>query len=138
LIHEVEGDLLLTKAVAIAHGIAPNDDFHTGLALCLRERWPVMYKDFRHYCQSTHPKPGDAWTRAGADAPRIVSLFRRKAPMATTAASPAERTRLTARVTLSTGYAEQSLLEIFVENAATRRHSGGRAYTRCAGFTLSS
>ena len=75
MIHEVEGDLLLTKAAAIAHGIAPNDDFHTGLALQLRERWPAMYKDFRHYCQSTHPKPGGAWTWAGADAPRIVNLF---------------------------------------------------------------
>jgi len=75
LIHEVAGDLLLTKAAAIAHGIAPNDDFHTGLALSLRERWPAMYKDFRHYCQSTHPKPGGAWTWAGADAPRIVNLF---------------------------------------------------------------
>jgi len=75
LIHEVEGDLLLTKAVAIAHGIAPNDDFHTGLALSLRERWPAMYKDFRHYCQSTHPKPGGVWTWAGVDAPRIVNLF---------------------------------------------------------------
>jgi O-acetyl-ADP-ribose deacetylase (regulator of RNase III) len=75
LIHEVEGDLLLTKAMAIAHGIAPNDDFHTGLALSLRERWPAMYKDFRHFCQTSHPKPGDTWTWAGADAPRIVNLF---------------------------------------------------------------
>ncbi len=75
MIHEVEGDLLLTKAQAIAHGIAPNDDFHTGLALSLRERWPAMYKDFRHYCQTAHPKPGDAWTWSGADAPRIVNLF---------------------------------------------------------------
>jgi O-acetyl-ADP-ribose deacetylase (regulator of RNase III) len=75
VLHEVEGDLLLSGAQAIAHGVAPNDDFHVGLALSLRERWPAMYKDFRHYCQTAHPKPGDAWTWAGADAPRIVNLF---------------------------------------------------------------
>ncbi len=75
MLHEVEGDLLLSGAQAIAHGVAPNDDFHVGLALSLRERWPAMYKDFRHYCQTAHPKPGDAWTWAGADAPRIVNLF---------------------------------------------------------------
>lgn len=75
MLHEVEGDLLLSQAQAIAHGVAPNDDFHIGLALSLRERWPAMYKDFRHFCQTTHPKPGDAWTWSGAGAPRIVNLF---------------------------------------------------------------
>lgn len=75
MIHDVEGDILLSKAQAIAHGIAPNDDFHSGLALSLRERWPGMYKDFRHYCQTRHPSPGEAWTWAGPDAPRIVNLF---------------------------------------------------------------
>ena len=36
MIQEVSGDILLSKAHAIAHGIAPNDDFHSGLALALR------------------------------------------------------------------------------------------------------
>lgn len=75
MIHAVEGDLLLSKAQAIAHGVAPNDDFHTGLALSLRERWPALYKDFRHYCQTYHPAPGGAWAWAGPGGPRIVSLF---------------------------------------------------------------
>lgn len=65
MIHEVTGDILLTSAQAIAHGIAPNDPFHSGLALSLRERWPAMYKDFRHYCQTAHPKPGSTWSWAG-------------------------------------------------------------------------
>lgn len=37
MIKEVSGDLLLTRAQVIAHGVAPNDPFHTGLALQLRE-----------------------------------------------------------------------------------------------------
>ncbi|TXI49458.1 MAG: Appr-1-p processing protein [Lysobacter sp.] len=75
MIHEVSGDILKSRAQAIAHGVAPNDDFHTGLALSLREHAPALYKDFRHYCQSTHPKSGGLWTWTGADGRRIVNLF---------------------------------------------------------------
>jgi O-acetyl-ADP-ribose deacetylase (regulator of RNase III) len=75
MLQETTGDILKTRAQAIAHGVAPNDDFHTGLALSLREYAPALYKDFRHYCQSTHPKPGTLWTWAGADGRRIVNLF---------------------------------------------------------------
>lgn len=78
MLHEVSGDILKSKAAAIVHGVAPNDPFHSGLALQLRERFPAMYKDFRHYCQSTHAKPGDlwAWAGAGPDGPvHIVALM---------------------------------------------------------------
>ena len=75
MIKEVSGDILLSKAQVIAHGVAPNDPFHNGLALQLREQWPAMYKDFRHYCQSQHPKAGSLWAWMGADGKRLVSLF---------------------------------------------------------------
>lgn len=42
MIHYVSGDILLSKAAAIAHGVAPNDHMDHGLALALRERWPAM------------------------------------------------------------------------------------------------
>lgn len=77
-IHEVSGDILLTSAQAIAHGVAPNDPFHSGLALALREKWPAMYKDFRHYCQTDHPKPGSIWSWSGATSSgpiRLVALL---------------------------------------------------------------
>lgn len=66
MLHQVSGDILKTKAAVIAHGVAPNDPFHSGLALQLREQFPAMYRDFRHYCQSTHAKPGEIWAWAGA------------------------------------------------------------------------
>lgn len=75
MIKEVAGDVLLTKAYAIAHGIAPHDDFKQGLALSLREQWPGMYKDFRHYCQTYNPKPGSLWSWKGPGSPVIVNLF---------------------------------------------------------------
>ena len=42
MIYEVSGDILLSKAQAIAHGVAPNDHFTNGLALSLRERYPAL------------------------------------------------------------------------------------------------
>ena len=65
MIHEVTGDILLSKAQAIAHGVAPNDHFDQGLAAALHEKWPTMVKDFRHYAHQTHPKPGEVWTWGG-------------------------------------------------------------------------
>lgn len=75
MIKEVSGDILLSKAQAIAHGVAPNDNFASGLALSLRERWPAMYKDFRHYCHTQHPKAGELWTWGTAGGVRIVNLL---------------------------------------------------------------
>lgn len=75
MLHYVSGDILLSKAQAIAHGVAPNDPFASGLALSLREHWPAMYKDFRHFCQTTHPKPGSIWSWGGAGGTRIINLF---------------------------------------------------------------
>jgi len=74
MIHEVHGDILLTKAQAIAHGIAPNDPFDRGLALALREKWTMMHKDYRHYAHQTHPKPGEIWEWGGFGA-RIINLL---------------------------------------------------------------
>ncbi|MCC7271696.1 MAG: macro domain-containing protein [Alphaproteobacteria bacterium] len=79
MIREVEGDILLSRADAIAHGVAPFDHFASGLALALRERFPGMARDFRHYCQEAAPKPGAAWIWGGADrdggSARIVNLL---------------------------------------------------------------
>lgn len=75
MIHEVTGDILLTKAQAIAHGVAPNDHFDHGLALSLREQWPAMAKDYRHYAHQTHPKPGELWVWGGVGGVRIFNLM---------------------------------------------------------------
>lgn len=75
MIYELSGDILLSTAKAIVQGVAPNDDFHHGLALQLRERMPALYKDFRHVCQTKHPKAGGLWTWMSADGRYIVNLF---------------------------------------------------------------
>lgn len=65
MIYEMTGDILLSHAVAIAHGIAPNDHFDSGLALALRDRWPAMVRDFRHWARAHHPKPGTLFVWGG-------------------------------------------------------------------------
>jgi O-acetyl-ADP-ribose deacetylase (regulator of RNase III) len=75
MIKQVSGDILLSKARVIAHGVAPNDDHAQGLAHALREHAPAMYKDFRHFCKTQHPKAGSIWIWVGADGQRVAALF---------------------------------------------------------------
>jgi len=79
MLHELSGDILLSRAKAIVQGVAPNDDFMNGLALQLRERMPAMYKDFRHYCQTRHPKSGELWAWMSADGRFLINLFTQEA-----------------------------------------------------------
>ncbi|MBP6629742.1 MAG: macro domain-containing protein [Kofleriaceae bacterium] len=75
MIKEVSGDISKTTARAICHGIAPNDHFDRGLALQLREMWPALAKDFRHWSHTHKAEPGGAWTWATPDGRRIVNLL---------------------------------------------------------------
>lgn len=80
MITKVHGDILLSSAQAIAHGVAPHDHFNQGLALALRERHPAMAKDFRHYCHLENPKPGHVWLWAGPERVIINLMTQEPAP----------------------------------------------------------
>jgi O-acetyl-ADP-ribose deacetylase (regulator of RNase III) len=75
MIHEVAGDILLTGADAIGHGVAANDPMDQGLALSLHKNYPAMHKDFHHWCHISHPKTGEAWVWGGADGVRIINML---------------------------------------------------------------
>jgi O-acetyl-ADP-ribose deacetylase (regulator of RNase III) len=75
MIKTVTGDILLSKARAIAHGIAPNDHFDQGLALSLREQHPALAKDFRHYCHLENPPAGQIWTWISPTGQLVVNLL---------------------------------------------------------------
>jgi len=79
MIIEVEGDIHLSSANAIAHVVAPNDEFKSGFAHALRESWPALYKDFRHFCRQEHPKPGEVWGWKGVGSSTIYSLMAQEA-----------------------------------------------------------
>lgn len=78
MIEFVTGDILKSKAQALAHGVAPSDHFNQGLALALREQWPSLYKDFRHYCYTQKAEEGALWAWKGAGGPVIFNLFTQK------------------------------------------------------------
>jgi O-acetyl-ADP-ribose deacetylase (regulator of RNase III) len=80
MIKEVSGDILKSKAEAIAHGVAPFDHFENGLALSLKEHWPEMVKDFKHFCRQENPKPGEAWLWSEKGGKRIVNLLTQDPP----------------------------------------------------------
>ncbi len=74
MIRELTGDILLSEADVIVHGVAPHDHFDNGLALALREKWPAMVKDFRHHCHQSNPKPGGIFVWSGPGT-RIANLL---------------------------------------------------------------
>lgn len=75
MIIEVEGDILLSNAQVIAHGMAAGDPMNKGLALAIHEKYPMMHKDFHHWCHQHNPKPGVAWMWGGTGGVRIVNLI---------------------------------------------------------------
>ncbi|MDP0562067.1 MAG: macro domain-containing protein [Candidatus Endonucleobacter sp. (ex Gigantidas childressi)] len=75
MIYQVSGDILLSQAQLIAHGIAANDPMNQGLALSLHQKYPSMHKDFHHWCHQYHPKSGAAWLWGGPNSVRIVNLI---------------------------------------------------------------
>jgi O-acetyl-ADP-ribose deacetylase (regulator of RNase III) len=79
MITERSGNILNSDTEAIAHGVAPFDHFNQGLALSLREEWPAMVRDFRHFCHLQNPKPGTAWIWSGPGGKRIINLLTQEA-----------------------------------------------------------
>ena len=75
MIYKVEGDILLSKAHAIAHGVGINDPMDKGLSFELHKKYPVMHKDFHRWCHQHNTKSGEAWMWEGPDDMRIVNLI---------------------------------------------------------------
>jgi O-acetyl-ADP-ribose deacetylase (regulator of RNase III) len=75
MIYKVEGDILLSKAQTIVHGIGVNDPMDKGLALKLRNKYPLLQKDFDRWCHQHNTKPGEAWMWIGQKNVRIVNLI---------------------------------------------------------------
>jgi len=75
MLYEVRGDILLTGAETIAHGVAANDPMNQGLAQALHENYPAMHKDFHHWCHIERREPGSAWIWGGVTGARIVNLI---------------------------------------------------------------
>lgn len=72
---EVAGDLLLSRAQVLAHGVAPYDPMDQGLALALHKYFPEMHKAFHHWCHQHSAKPGQVWLWRSEQGKLIVNLL---------------------------------------------------------------
>jgi O-acetyl-ADP-ribose deacetylase (regulator of RNase III) len=79
MIQQVSGDILLSKAQVIAHGVAAKDPMSQGLALSLHQKFPAMHKDFHHWCSQHHAAAGEAWLWGGTNGVRVVNLLTQEA-----------------------------------------------------------
>jgi O-acetyl-ADP-ribose deacetylase (regulator of RNase III) len=75
MIFKVEGDILLSKADAIAHGVEKNDPMNKCLAFELSNKHPSMRTDFHRWCHQHNTKPGEAWLWTGPNNANIVHLI---------------------------------------------------------------
>lgn len=75
MIYKVKGDILLSKAHAIAHGVGVNDPMDKGLAMKLQSKYPSLQKDLNRWCHQHDTKPGEAWMWVGQNNIRIVNLI---------------------------------------------------------------
>ncbi len=74
MIQEVSGDILLSSAQAIAHGVAPTTTL-IGTSVSATREMAAMAKDFRHFAHQSHPKPGEIWMWGGTGGARIFNLM---------------------------------------------------------------
>lgn len=72
---EVAGDLLLSRAQVLAHGVAPYDPMDQGLALALHKHFPAMHKAFHRWCHQHNAKPGQVWLWDSGQGKLIVNLL---------------------------------------------------------------
>jgi len=75
MIYEVEGDIMLTRAMAIAHGVATHDPMNRGMARKLHERFPTMVEAYKEWCQETNPQPGEIWLWGDPDKLLVINLI---------------------------------------------------------------
>lgn len=46
----------------IALEVSQDEHYRGAYLKSLKESWPSLARDYRHYCKQNHPKTGDIWT----------------------------------------------------------------------------
>jgi O-acetyl-ADP-ribose deacetylase (regulator of RNase III) len=62
VIYRTEGDLFACGITALAHGVNCRGVMGAGIATQFRARWPLMYSQYRKWCERRQLEPGDCWT----------------------------------------------------------------------------
>ncbi len=75
MLYEVEGDILLTRAEVIAHGVTTGDPMNRGLASELHGKFPAMVEEFQQWCEETNAQPGDIWLWKHPDKINVINMI---------------------------------------------------------------
>jgi hypothetical protein len=59
----------------IALEVSRDEHYKTPYLKSLKESWPSLAKDYRHYCHNTHPKAGEVWAWMSPEGQRFYHLI---------------------------------------------------------------
>lgn len=59
----------------IALEVSRDEHFKTPYLKSLKENWPSLAKDYRHYCHVAHPKAGEIWTWVSPEGQKFFHLI---------------------------------------------------------------
>lgn len=56
----------------IAIEVSQEEHFHGPFLKQIKENWPSLARDYRHYCRACHPKQGDIWIWTSPEGQKFV------------------------------------------------------------------
>lgn len=58
----------------VAIEVSQDEHYKTPYLKALKENWPSLAKDYRHYCHTFNPKTGDIWTWTSPEGQKFFHL----------------------------------------------------------------
>lgn len=71
--HKNKGGILKKNHVAIE--VSRDEHYQTPFLKSLKENWPSLAKDYRHYCHTYSPKTGNVWTWTSPEGQKFFHLI---------------------------------------------------------------
>lgn len=59
----------------IAIEVSQDEHYRSPMLKQIKENWPSLAKDYRHYCHVCHPKQGDIWIWASPEGQKFVHFI---------------------------------------------------------------
>lgn len=59
----------------IALEVSRDEHYQSPYLKSLKENWPSLAKDYRHYCHVAHPKAGEVWSWVSPEGQRFFHLI---------------------------------------------------------------
>ncbi len=59
----------------IAIEVSQDEHYRSAFLKDLKENWPSMAKDYRHYCHACHPQQGDIWIWTSPEGQKLIHFI---------------------------------------------------------------